>query len=532
MRILNIKKTAVFIALGIGFSVSCTKLDENLYDIILPEDITFTDKDAIPIMAPAYAAFRAVYFGWDGMFDASEDVSDLAVTPYRVGVGWGDYYITLHQHTWNSTTGPVEAIWSTCYDGVNLANKAIYDLEKIESLANKDVYVAEMRALRAVYYYILLDYYRNVPLVTKFDVEQGYLPAQNTAQEIYTFVETELKAVMDKLDTKTTDKSYGHMNKWAAKMTLAKLYLNSKVYLGVEKWDDALAQVNEVIDSKLFSLAPNYADPFKDDNSKSVEQIFSIPYTEVTAGGCYYPYKSLHPGSQATFKMVAGPWGGGTGMIPQFMDTYDPADKRLNTYLRGPQVDYNGAPIMVEGKQLNYVNYITSVDDALPEQGYRMVKWEIRIGLNGNQGNDAPLYRYTDALMIKAECLLRKGQAAEAAEIVTQVRQRDFGEADKAKATVTGAQLLGGSTYNYGTYKNGVITKPEGGADIQYGRFLDELAWEFVGEGRRRQDLIRFGVFSTKSWLSHTPKDAHINIFPIPFSAMNTNAKLKQNPGY
>lgn len=530
MRIHNIKAASLFIALGVGFSISCTRLDENVYDRILPEEITFTEKDAIPIMAPAYSAFRAVYFGWDGIFDASEDVSDLQVTPLRLGIGWGDYYITLHQHTWNSTTGPVEAVWANCYRGINLTNKAIYDLEHIENMNNRELYVAEMRALRAVYYYLLLDYYRNVPLVTKHDVPAGFLPEQSNTQAVYSFVESELKATLDILGTKADGEQYGHMNRWAVRMTLAKLYLNSKVYLGVEKWDDALAQVNEVINNGGFSLATNYTDPFVNDNAGSKEQIFAIPYDEATAGGCYYPFKSLHPASQATFRMVGSPWGG-SGMIPQFIDSYDPDDKRLGIYMKGPQFDFDGKPIMVEGTQLNYTNYMSSVDDALPMEGYRMVKYQIRIGLNGYQGNDGFLYRYTDALMIKAECLLRKGDADGAATIVTQIRGRDFTDANKAK--VTGAQLAGGSGYNYGTYKNGVITTPEGGADIQYGRFLDELAWEFVGEAHRRQDLIRFGVFSSKSWLSHKPvKDGHTAIFPIPFSATNTNAKLKQNPGY
>lgn len=529
MKISNIKKQFVLVALGLSIGMSCTKLDETTYDQLLADDIKFTAKDVIPIMAPAYTSFRNIYFGWDGLFDAAEDVSDIAVTPGRVGIGWGDYYITLHQHTWNSATGPVEAIWGTCYDAIFATNKAIYTLEGIENLDNKEAYIYQLRALRATYYYILLDYYRNVPIVTKYDLPKGFLPEQSKTAEVYAFVESELKASLDYLTEDRNTSTYGKMTKWAAKMTLAKLYLNSKVYIGVEKWDDALTQVNDVINSGKFRLADNYTDPFLNDNEGSVEQILAIPYDEVTAGGSYYPYKTLHPGSQSTFNMQNAPWGG-TGGIPQFIDTYDPADKRLGIWLAGPQVSASGDPIMVEGVQLNYTNYMTSVDEAMPMEGYRMLKYEIRKGLTGNQGNDAQFYRYTDALMIKAECLLRKGDAAGAATIVTDIRKRDF--IDPAKATVTAAQIAGGSTYKYGTYAKGVITKYEGGADITYGRFLDELGWEFVGEAHRRQDLIRFGVFTTKSWLSHTPKDAHVNIFPIPFSAMNTNTKLDQNPGY
>jgi hypothetical protein len=90
---------------------------------------------------------------------------------------------------------------------------------------------------------------------------------------------------------------------------------------------------------------------------------------------------------------------------------------------------------------------------------------------------------------------------------------------------------LTGSVYDYGLRDvNG--TTHEGGAGIKYGRFLDELAWEFNQEGRRRQDLIRFGVFTEKSWFSHSPNGDYRELFPIPLEAMETNTNLSQNPGY
>ena len=115
--------------------------------------------------------------------------------------------------------------------------------------------------------------------------------------------------------------------------------------------------------------------------------------------------------------------------------------------------------------------------------------------------------------------------------IVTQVRQRSF-KSVPAKATVTGADLSGGSVYKYGVAVNDVIASPEGGADIQFGRFLDELGWEFTMEGRRRADMIRFGVFTKKSWLSHKPNGDFRTIFPIPQDELDKNNNLKQNPGY
>jgi hypothetical protein len=132
--------------------------------------------------------------------------------------------------------------------------------------------------------------------------------------------------------------------------------------------------------------------------------------------------------------------------------------------------------------------------------------------------------------MMKAECLLRLGDAEAAAEIVTQVRSRAF-KSNPAKAQVTGAQLLEGSVYEYGL-RNHLQNTTEGGDDIMYGRFLDELGWEFNQEGRRRQDMIRFGVFSTKSWLSHSPNGEYRKLYPIPQAELNKNGNLVQNEGY
>jgi hypothetical protein len=173
---------------------------------------------------------------------------------------------------------------------------------------------------------------------------------------------------------------------------------------------------------------------------------------------------------------------------------------------------------------------MSTVDGCEFNKGYRLVKFEIGSGISVNSYNDVPFFRLDDALMIKAECLLRTA-AAGAVAIVSQVRARNF-KSNPAKAGVAGAKLMGGSVYKYGKYSNGTITKFEGGTDIQYGGFLNELGWEFVGEHHRKQDLIRFGVYTKKSWFSHKPNGDYIVIFSIPQSQMDANHNLKQNSGY
>ncbi len=547
----NAKIKNIILLAGLGFILtnSCTKLDEKVYDNIILEKTKFTKKDIPNIIAPAYISLRDVYWGWNGLFDISEECADLIVTPGREN-GWGDLYIDMHKHTWNSYIEHGANLWRNSFTGINNINRAIEFLDKIKGEGdNFDNYYAELRGLRAYYYYLLLDHFRNVPIVTKYTFPKGWLPDQNTGQEVYDFVESELKEVMPQLSEDNNTNTYGRFTKWAAKMVLAKLYLNAEVYVGVPKWNDAKAQVQEVIASNKFKRADNYADPFLAENAGSVEQIFSIPFDEVHAPGSYYPYKTLAPEGRATYNL-SDAWGGSCG-IPQFFDTYDPDDSRLKAcWLSGLQFSYTGDTIKwntsdsINGKlvpvikPLVYTKYLTDINKTKMNEGYRFVKYEIRVGLQGNQGNDVPLFRFTDALMIQAECLLRTGNADSAALIVTQIRNRAF-KTNLSKATVTGSDLQQDSKYNYGAYvynvKDSTVTITKSANDnapIQYGRFLDELAWEFVGEHHRRQDLVRFGVFTKKSWYAHKPNGDYRVLFPIPQEQMNTNSKLKQNQGY
>jgi len=240
---------------------------------------------------------------------------------------------------------------------------------------------------------------------------------------------------------------------------------------------------------------------------------------------------TLAPESQKTYNFTNVPWGG-ICAIPQFIESFDPDDIRLKeNYIQGQQYTAAGDILTRSdnGEPLVYVNNVPSIDESTMYDGYRWGKFEYAIGSTNRLSNDFPLFRYADILMMKAESLMRSGKSG-AGELVTKVRERAFKD-NPEKAAVTDEELIGGSVYDYGrrdTYE----TSHEGGDDILYGRFLDELGWEFCQEGRRRQDLIRFGVFTTKSWFSHDPSDESKIIYPIPNQALLTNSNLVQNPGY
>lgn len=525
------KKYSLIILAGLSVALSaCTKLDETVYDRIPVEDFTPTEKDIPSLIAPVYTNLRPMHASWHGNFDLQEESADIIVTPVRPN-GWfdGGTYQRMHEHKWNQVQSQPNNLWGACYRGINLTNRIIYQLETgaIPITTGKENLVAEMKAARAYYYYNLLDNHGNVPIVT--DYTDVSLPKQSTRKEVYDFVVKEFTEAIPLLSENVDKLTYGRFNKWAAKAILAKVYLNAEVYTGTPQWQQALQECNDIIAAApgRYVLEADYKNPFRTENQNSKELVLAVPYDEILATEFNMHMKALDPVQQFVFAMSAQPWGG-SAAVPQFIDTYDPEDSRMkDTWIWGPQRNATNGSVAID-----YTKHLNGIALSGSNQGYRMAKYEIKQGARAALSVDYPLVRYADVLMMKAECLLRTGNADEAATIVTQIRQRAF-RTNPAKATVAGDQLKEGSIYQYGYYNvDGSISDLQGGGDIPFGRFLDELGWEFAAEAHRRQDLIRFGVFHRKTWFNHRPSNMSKTLFPIPESELVKNPNLKQNPGY
>lgn len=550
MRNLITKGLAGFALLG---ALACTDLTETPYEEITEANFNPTAADVPNLIGPVYTPQRSIWMGWYGWIDWQEETGDALVTPVRPN-GWDDggIYFANHQHRWSpSSPGMPNSLWGNAFSGINAANRVLYWIDEgilPMPAALADSVTAELKAMRAFYYYLLMDNFGRVPITTDFTSTE--LPEQVSREAMFKFIEDEITAAMPRLSTVSTPNGpmYGRMNQWAAKALLVRMYLNSEVYLGRPQYDKVLQLTQEIIASNRFRLEATYRAPFARTNHTSPEIIFGVPYDAVYGTGSSFHMKTLKPALQFVFNM-AQPWGG-SAATPQWIDTYDAQDTRMNgvpgdngrggTYLTGPHFD-------TQGRGYDFVKHVPHMrDTGCPGQrlqfhhGYPVWKYEIYAGMTGSSDVDYPIFRYAEILLSRAEALLRTGDANGAAALVSQVRQRAFASTNPAKATVTGAELMQGSRYNYGWYdcdgtvKTGPGGTPvtNGGADIQYGRFLDELGWEFAAEGHRRQQLIRFGVFTTKTWMNHTPNGAFRTVFAIPQSRLNTNPKLTQNPGY
>lgn len=529
----SIKKSILALTIVLPFALNGCKndLNEVVYSDVTEQ--TYKYENAYAAMGIVYANMRSL-FGHTNYYMVQETTSDELVMPANAS-GWDDggVFKRMHQHIWNSENPQLLNMWNAMYRGVINANRVIEQLQqgKVPPPAgvNKDALIAEMRAARAFFYWLICDNFGDAPLVTTTSTE---LPDKALRKDIYNFIIEELNEAIPDLNDVTGSAMHGRFNKWAAKALLANVYLNAKVYTNEDKWNDCLIQCNDIINSNKYSLEPNFRDIFKTANENSPEIIFAIPFDENRAGGFFVYMFSWHAALRDKFLMQSTPWGAGSAKgVTQFIDTYDVADKRLSdTWLMGQQFAADGKTPLKGSYDIAGENLVFTKD--LPDglytgeaEGYRMNKFEVKSGARFDMNNDFPFFRLAQVLLMKAECLARTGDVNEAANIVTQVRRRNFD--DPAKAIVTGNALQGNSKYQYGYVENYKITDQGNSSPVQFGGLLDELGWEFAWEGHRRRDDIRFGVFTTKSWLSHKPQGNDRAVFMIPQVAVNTNPKLK-----
>lgn len=533
----------VIVLLLVAISACDNNLSENVYSSVTEQNFSYKNADYQSMIAAPYTEMRVgVIGGVLSNYVAQMISADAVVMPANLAGGWDDggRYRRMHTHQWNSEQGHLSNMWQNFYQGVMHANRVIEQLNNdvitVPTSVSKESLIAEMRTVRAFYYWLILDNFGDAPLVTSANADQE-LPVKSTREELYNFAVTEITQSLPDLSESSDQDMYGRMNKWAAKTLLAKLYLNAEVYTGQPQWEKVITQTDDIIGSQEYSLDDNYSDIFASENSGSPEIIFAIPFDENLGGGFHLHRWAWHTVLGTKFQTEASPWGTGSARgVPQFAATYNSLDSRLDdTWIRGPQFGPDGEPLMGifddQGEQVNFENTMKNGVAVSEDAGYRVGKFEVPAGAQAQLNNDFPYFRYAEVLMMKAEALLRTNRAGEAATIVTQVRQRAFTD-NPGEAVVTGSDLQQDSRYDYGYVENFEIVDEGNTEPIQYGRFLDELGWEFAWEAHRRRDLIRFDVFTKKSWLSHQPNGDHRTVFPIPQSVIDTNPNIEQNPNY
>jgi len=547
---------------------SCTNLEETTYDKIISNTFYQTKDD---VYRSFLRSFEHGYWTIQGtQFMLQENTADQLMTPNRQGDWYdGGQYIRLHNHTWTTTDGFCNDAWRNLFIGISLANNSLEDIRALDvskfnmSLAEQKSLIAELRTLRAWYYLRLFDLYRNIPIVeTTKGATQA--PLQATPQATFDFIEKELKeAVVDMAKKGDAGIVTSRWTQAGAMALLTRLYLNAKVYTGTDRFDDCAKVSQEIIDGKYgsYGIANRWDAPYDWNNDLCEETIFAFPgsfgrthwqydsgmywwalpynvnkYFEFTDFGTANPKYTLQPGRDVSGKLYNYTSNLGQPFVK--FQNY-PDDVRLKLYknlgnstregmfLYG-YLTYNEGKNKItstKGNDLYIRDQVGWFDDLAPDK----VPTDLTSNMNHADQNSGvyfvkyPFYKTVDTHKIEsdyaevrlaevyyalAECKFRKGDKTGAEKVLNTVRKRYF---------------PAGSISLY----------PENGSKLTEAEMLDEWGREFLGEGRRRTDLIRFGKFNTATWWDKTADtDNHTEIFPIGQEVLGVSPQLKQNAGY
>lgn len=473
-----------------------------------------------------------------GIYDLNTFTTDEAIMPTRGGDWYdGGFWQGLYLHRWGVNNEAIYATWEYLYRTVILCNGS---LERIQDFAEKHPEenvadcVAEVRALRAMFYYYIMDLFGSVPLIEKSDPAVEDI-VQEKRSKVFNFIVKELTESSSLLSEERSNQPgvyYGRMTQPVVWFLLAKLALNAEVYTD-DDWTDgsrldgksiffevegqrlnAWQTVNyycEKITAAGYTLEKDYKANFAVFNESSEENIFVIPMSKTLYTNQFiYLFRSRHYNHAKAYGLSGE---NGSSATKEVLETfgYDTpqVDARFDyCYFAGPVKDLEGNQILLDDgvTPLVYEPWNVALDvSGKPYEktaGARMKKYEVdKTGLKDGKllDNDIVLFRYADVLLMQSEAKVRNGEDGDAE--LNLVRSR-VGMAPRAA-----------------TLEN----------------LLDERMMELAWEGWRRQDMIRFGVF-TRSYSCRPQlpgeENGYTTVFPIPEKVIDMNPQLHQHKGY
>ena len=536
---------------------SCTDLDERIYDQLPAETFGSTTTEINALVGTCYNTLKRV-FPSDGL-TMSEAAGSVMIYPTRKGGDWwdGGQYLQMFMHTYTSMTSCNRGAWNAAMESIGTCNANLNTVEGSE-MSSKDQMAAEIRGIRAYWYYYLINGWGNIPMV--IDYTNKELPGNTPRAEAYNWLVSEVNSLISNLPE--AEGNYGKFTKASAHALLAKLYLNSDAWGMGDKYAQAAEEAKKVIDDAGLELLSNWSDNFSWNNSGNKESILCAQYSSSdTKNTNSLHFRTLGYVENQAIGANFGAWNGfcaqpdyvklfmhGTqaerdkmARDPKYTYYDDPEnDPRIASFRLGQQYKLGTTEILMTGHSLPMNHYAevfplygaqrdgTIWADVQQQDGGRVGKWEYDASLTSAMNNDFAIFRLADFYLVRAEALLRSGgSVAEATELVNKVRSRAWGD----------------SSHNYST-----VTLD----DIQLERRL-ELAWEGVS----REDDIRFGCYDKDMWSMFRagvsaevdewgqpktvtpnanawsrPSDEYLKLFPIPLTAWQTNPNLVQNPGY
>ena len=543
----------VIVSLFLGPLTSCDDmLKEESFGNPTAEDMLQNEENFILLVGQIYTEIKWLHDHW-GYWGLNTLSADEAVCPVRnPGGHWDDsgYWKGLNTHEWDADGKAFKNVWETCNAGAVLCNKVLHQIDQYKDnvdplLYNR--YVAELKTIRAYYYFTLFDCFGNIPYTEAFKVE--YVP-QSTPEEVWIHLVTDLEENAPKLPIATNPSksaNYGRATQGMAYALLARLYLNAESYdvspatlTEYDVYNKCVDACDKVIDSNAYTIEPNFFKNFAVNNEGSDENIFVI----VENGNANVDYQNyggmmsnklritcltLHYSHQQAWGLIEKPWNGFCAP-EEFIDKYAVNDLRgacdatLGTketerrgWFVGPVYvadtiarDENKTQVVITKKfysGLHPENEASVINDVSWNSGARLWKYEVEQNSTVNKfcENDFVLFRYADVLYMKAEAVLRGATNATIGEVLTLP---DF-------------QLI----------RSRAGLAPYASLDLP--EIYDERGREFAWENVRRRDMIRFGTFINSTWrFKSVVGKTYLKWFPINTEILGSEPRWLQNSGY
>lgn len=578
MKTNNILKSILGGVVAATALTSCN-IDPDFYSQVTPETF-YTSQEAV------YQRYARPFTHWrwfaghdDNMWLLQELGTDEFIQPTR-GSDWydGAKYQKIHHHEYAEDMGFIDEGWKLSQMGTALAWDALEDLSTVDfnklgfPEGTRDAMLSQLQGLVSYFYLKGLDMFGGMPLYT---TTQSDIKPRSTDVRTFEFIDSLLTEALPNVPVKTElgAKETGAINAAAIATMKAQLYFNAPSYIRQEKWQECADICKDIIEGKYgkYDIDPDWTNVFGFNNDTSPEIIWSVPseHAKLESDGMHWsrmvPYNfrnylggledsgsnngiALTPGLDPTGRPY-------TTKLGRIYSKFNDQDIRKQNYVYLGDGKYKGMFVVglqqnplnpewvcmgsreYKGQIINEVDQVayfsrvnnprykdangnfqyTSVNDlesnigtAEENSGIRLYKVSPRPNQTDKKlmfNPDIPVIRLAEVYYMWAECKMRLGDKQGAADLINHVRKRYF--------------------------EGGNDPDPVTAANLDKYRMLDEWMMEFVGEGRRRTDLVRWDAYVTEDWWNHkATNNKDLNRFPIHYSVLEANQKLEQNPGY
>jgi hypothetical protein len=510
------------------------------------------------------------------LLQLQEFTTDEILVPSRYNDWYdGGRYLKLYQHEFLPNINEIKDVWRAFSMGVAQTWSAKDDIDEYVDFdalgfpeGSRDAVLMQLQTLAAFFYLHGLDLFGGVPLYTS---NKGEALARSTDVETFAFIENLLKEAIPKLPKKTElgAMETGSINQATAVLLLARLYFNAGPYIRQDKFAECAALCQGIINGEYgaYQLESDWTEIFGFNNDRSKEIIWSVPshnaQSERSTGphsnhygmneywdngeignrnngyclvpsldieGKSYLYGSSNPSSKGTYRLGSPFAKFHDQDVRKQIRAYEGGGKWRGMFYFGKMVNPVTGDVCYGGnRQFKPTDTLVIVDQIariIPQEGaeadhgkegarwgeensgvrlakFSPIPWQSEKTLKGNP--DIPVLRLAEVYYTLAECKMRAGDKDGAANLINQVRARYFTGADPDPVTA---------------------------ANLDEWRMLDEWMLEFIGEGRRRTDLIRWNKYTTEAWWDKQAGGSHLNRFPVSEDARNSNNLIEQNPGY